>query len=240
MGADHDTWLEGIGIGVGDILEDVAQKVEDTASAVVKAVKGAASNAAEAAGTVTGPIGGETVPAHTGPLGPPSSPVPLLYPYPNISPSPYPNPPVLPKPPPPPGDPSPPFCPPLLPRGPVIESDNLPLPGLLLGAAAPAHGSPSASSSNPTIPPDDGGSAVSVGGHRTASVGRGGRNKRADVLVVQEALNARANAGVRVDGKCGPKTIKAIEAFQKTLGGFKPDGLIQPGKSTAQALGLPK
>jgi hypothetical protein len=41
-----------------------------------------------------------------------------------------------------------------------------------------------------------------------------------------------------VDGKCGPKTINAIKAFQATLGGFKPDGLIQPGKSTAKALGL--
>jgi hypothetical protein len=51
-------------------------------------------------------------------------------------------------------------------------------------------------------------------------------------------LNDRGNYGLTVDGDCGPKTIKAIKAFQATLGGFKPDGLITPGKSTARALGL--
>lgn len=58
-----------------------------------------------------------------------------------------------------------------------------------------------------------------------ASVGRGGRNRNADVEVVQNLLaDAGFNPGP-VDGDCGPKTIAAIEAFQR---GFltRPDGRI--------------
>jgi hypothetical protein len=40
-----------------------------------------------------------------------------------------------------------------------------------------------------------------------------------------------------VDGKCGPKTIAAIQAFQKTIGFANPDGLVEPGKATARSLG---
>jgi uncharacterized membrane protein len=56
------------------------------------------------------------------------------------------------------------------------------------------------------------------------------------VQAVQAALNKRAHAGLVVDGKCGPKTIAAIVAFQQSIGGFQPDGLVEPGKSTARAL----
>src|SRR6185503_2617421 len=76
------------------------------------------------------------------------------------------------------------------------------------------------------------------GGHCAGTVGWKGKNNPADVQAVQYALNEKANAGLNVDGKCGPKTIYAIKAYQATLGGFKPDGLITPGKSTARALGL--
>jgi len=70
----------------------------------------------------------------------------------------------------------------------------------------------------------------------SASVGYGGKNKPADVEAVQTALNRRVNAGLVVDGKCGGKTIAAIKKFQGTLGGFKADGLIEPGRATAKAL----
>src|SRR5882724_742745 len=70
----------------------------------------------------------------------------------------------------------------------------------------------------------------------SATVGRGGKNKPEDVQAVQVELNRRARAGLVVDGKCGPKTIAAITAFQKTLGMRNPDGLIEPGKTTASAL----
>src|SRR5882724_4287053 len=70
----------------------------------------------------------------------------------------------------------------------------------------------------------------------SATVGRGGKNKPEDVQAVQLELNRRARAGLVVDGKCGPKTIAAITAFQKTLGMRNPDGLIEPGKTTASAL----
>jgi hypothetical protein len=70
----------------------------------------------------------------------------------------------------------------------------------------------------------------------TATVGRGGKNKLEDVQAVQEALNRRVQAGLPVDGKCDSKTIAAIEEFQKRLGQFKPDGLIEPQRGTARAL----
>jgi peptidoglycan hydrolase-like protein with peptidoglycan-binding domain len=70
----------------------------------------------------------------------------------------------------------------------------------------------------------------------SASVGRGGKNKSEDVEAVQAALNQRAKAGLTVDGKCGPKTIAAIMAFQKQLGFASPDGLVDVGKQTATGL----
>lgn len=53
---------------------------------------------------------------------------------------------------------------------------------------------------------------------------------------MQAALNRRANAGLKVDGVIGPKTLAAISAFQKSLGLPVADGLIEPGKRTAQGL----
>src|SRR6185369_11588942 len=67
----------------------------------------------------------------------------------------------------------------------------------------------------------------------SAAVGQGGRNNPEDVEAVQVQLNLKAKAGLVVDGKCGPKTITAIKAYQKTLGMGNPDGLIEPGKTTA-------
>jgi peptidoglycan hydrolase-like protein with peptidoglycan-binding domain len=75
-------------------------------------------------------------------------------------------------------------------------------------------------------------SAVRLGG----SVGAGGRNAKADVRSVQAALNLRMKAGLAEDGICGKKTIDAIIAFQKKLKFKRPDGRVDPGGPTQQAL----
>ena len=51
-----------------------------------------------------------------------------------------------------------------------------------------------------------------------SSVGKGGANRAEDVSTVQELLNIcvpATNKRLVVDGSCGPKTIVAIETFQK-------------------------
>jgi hypothetical protein len=47
MAEEHDSWLEGIGVSVGNFVEGLAQKVEATASSAVQAVESTASSAAE-------------------------------------------------------------------------------------------------------------------------------------------------------------------------------------------------
>lgn len=76
----------------------------------------------------------------------------------------------------------------------------------------------------------------------TSAVGRGGRNfPPADVMTVQYLLNCvpAARGGpapeLTVDGAVGPKTIAAIEKFQRSLGGFA-DGRVDPGGATLLAL----
>jgi peptidoglycan hydrolase-like protein with peptidoglycan-binding domain len=67
------------------------------------------------------------------------------------------------------------------------------------------------------------------------SVGRKGKNAPGDVGAVQRAL------GIASDGECGPKTIAAIEAYQRKLGAAKPDGRVDAGGATERALaGLAK
>jgi peptidoglycan hydrolase-like protein with peptidoglycan-binding domain len=70
----------------------------------------------------------------------------------------------------------------------------------------------------------------------SAAVGRGGKNLEEDVQAVQAALNRRADAGLKVDGRCGGDTIEAIVAFQRALGQSKPDGRVDPRRGTARAL----
>lgn len=68
-----------------------------------------------------------------------------------------------------------------------------------------------------------------------ASVGRGGKNRKADVKAVQDRLGDRGvNAGP-VDGVVGPKTIDGIEDFQQATIHMA-DGLIEPGKNTERRL----
>ena len=76
----------------------------------------------------------------------------------------------------------------------------------------------------------------------TGSVGRGGKNyPPSDVMTVQYLLNCvPAMQGgpakeLAVDGAAGPKTIAAIESFQRKLGGFA-DGRVDPGGATFRAL----
>ena len=69
----------------------------------------------------------------------------------------------------------------------------------------------------------------------TANVGRGGRNLRPDVLLVQGLLKAHGFDPGQPDGRCGPLTITAIRQFQASFLPV-PDGLIEPGKSSWQRL----
>jgi peptidoglycan hydrolase-like protein with peptidoglycan-binding domain len=73
-----------------------------------------------------------------------------------------------------------------------------------------------------------------------ASVGHGGLNRTDDVCLVQELLNRHMHPPqlpLVVDGVMSPRTIAAIEAFQRrVLNIHRPDGRIQPGDSTMVAL----
>ena len=63
------------------------------------------------------------------------------------------------------------------------------------------------------------------------SVGRGGRNIPTDVRIVQQLLNKVEIPGadnLLADGNIGVRTIDKIQAFQRTLGLAKIDGLIEP------------
>lgn len=74
----------------------------------------------------------------------------------------------------------------------------------------------------------------------TASVGRGGINQTEDVRAIQDLLNKSSCApdpALGVDGKMGPRTIAAIEAFQKQVVHMKrPDGRVDPVGKTLVAL----
>lgn len=68
------------------------------------------------------------------------------------------------------------------------------------------------------------------------SVGRNGQNRPEDVKQVQHYLNF-AGESLTIDGLAGPATIAAIERFQRGVAGLsRPDGLIEPGRSTWKAL----
>jgi putative chitinase len=81
------------------------------------------------------------------------------------------------------------------------------------------------------------------------SVGQSGRNDLTDVAVFQILFNLNIHrfpdprpAKLKVDGKIGPRTIKAIERFETTVMGLgTSDGMLAPGDATIAALlkGLP-
>ncbi len=73
-----------------------------------------------------------------------------------------------------------------------------------------------------------------------ASVGRGGLNRTDDVRLVQELLNRHLQSPQRplvVNGVMSPRTIAAIEAFQRRVVNMhRPEGRIDPGDRTMAAL----
>lgn len=73
------------------------------------------------------------------------------------------------------------------------------------------------------------------------SVGNGGRNNKADVLVVQRLLNNFTTGmglpALVVDGGFGDNTGRAIKRFQAQIMGLgAPDGRVDPGGRTIRAL----
>lgn len=76
-----------------------------------------------------------------------------------------------------------------------------------------------------------------------ASVGKKGKNKPEDVIIVQDLLvkagHKLGKTGPKkngVDGDCGPVTEKAIAAFQKKIGFTRPDSRVDPDGQTLAAL----
>jgi hypothetical protein len=73
-----------------------------------------------------------------------------------------------------------------------------------------------------------------------SSVGRDGVNSPKDVRVIQDLLNGCAHPPkppLTVDGKVGPRTVTAIEDFQKhVLDRKRPDGRVDPDGRTLAAL----
>lgn len=67
------------------------------------------------------------------------------------------------------------------------------------------------------------------------SVGKGGRNAKDDVLLVQRLLKAKGSDPGVVDGVCGARTIAAIVRFQARFFAH-PDGLVEPGRGTWKSL----
>jgi peptidoglycan hydrolase-like protein with peptidoglycan-binding domain len=77
---------------------------------------------------------------------------------------------------------------------------------------------------------------VSISG----SVGRNGMNRLQDVRLIQELLNRHKQPTaqpLKVDGLVGPRTIAAIEDFQRRVVRMaRPDGRVDPGGRTLAAL----
>jgi hypothetical protein len=75
-----------------------------------------------------------------------------------------------------------------------------------------------------------------------ASVGRGGTNRREDVITVQTLINRHIQSiaptpALRVSGLVDSGTIAAIEAFQRRVVGLpRPDGRVDPNGRTLAAL----
>ncbi len=86
-----------------------------------------------------------------------------------------------------------------------------------------------------TTTDDDSSTTPSASAKLSASVGAGGVNNQADVLLVQETLNDKRSAGLTEDGLIGPATIGAIKAFQQATFGWA-DGRIDVGGQSEAAL----
>jgi hypothetical protein len=88
--------------------------------------------------------------------------------------------------------------------------------------------------------------SVAPGGSRiSGSVGRGGMNLRSDVSLVQQLINNHLPINhlpiplrpLKVDGNCGPLTIRAIEEIQRRILHMNaPDGRVDPTGGTYRFL----
>lgn len=76
----------------------------------------------------------------------------------------------------------------------------------------------------------------------TASVGRNGVNRAADVRTIQTLMNRHRRPGdqaIAVTGVANPETIAAIEEFQRRVVGLpNPDGRVDPDGRTLKALNI--
>lgn len=75
----------------------------------------------------------------------------------------------------------------------------------------------------------------------SGTVGQGGTNRKDDTALVQmllnvERRNARRVALLSVDGEVGPRTIAAIQDFQRLYLKVAPDGLVETDGLTIKAL----
>ena len=80
-----------------------------------------------------------------------------------------------------------------------------------------------------------------MGAKTKGSVGKRGKNNKADVETIQKLLNNHVKTGgykkLKPDGISGKKTIGAIDKFQTNVAGFKKgDGRVDCGKNTFKAL----
>ncbi len=71
--------------------------------------------------------------------------------------------------------------------------------------------------------------------HIFSSVGTAGQNHRSDVEIVQRLLTRNGLNPGRVDGLCGPNTIRAIIDFQSRFLS-RPDGRVDPNGKTLRYL----
>jgi hypothetical protein len=75
-----------------------------------------------------------------------------------------------------------------------------------------------------------------------ASVGRGGANRRKEVITVQSLINGNIrqiapHKALQIDGVAGPKTVAAILEFQRRVVQLRsPDGRVDPDGQTFRAL----
>ncbi|MBK9447833.1 MAG: glucosaminidase domain-containing protein [Bacteroidetes bacterium] len=104
------------------------------------------------------------------------------------------------------------------------------------GGSTPDPKNPKPETTTETKTPTTGGGTPTTGNSISGSVGEGGANKPADALLVKQLL-IKAGYGLSNTPDVGPKTIGFIKDYQsKVLGWKNPDGLVEPGGNTFQAL----
>jgi flagellum-specific peptidoglycan hydrolase FlgJ len=121
--------------------------------------------------------------------------------------------------------------------GPIPTGNSKAITGGKPGGSTPDPKKPKTETTPETKgPATGGGGAQTTGNSISGSVGEGGANKPADALLVKQLL-IKAGYGLSNTPDVGPKTIGFIKDYQsKVLGWKNPDGLVEPGGNTFQAL----